>query len=405
LLISFLKLVRITPAKGRGGDGFMNNFIRNKATIAFALILIIVSTMLPLKVFGEVQKVTELEDKLSGISEEEKGVLEELFKLQQEIEGMEQQERDAATEIDKRQLQVQNLENQVLDAQLEYNLQLDILKQVLVDYQRRGPASYLEILLNAKNLSEFLASLNIIKDITHNVKELLTTIEDSKTELQGQRDTLVEQKFLLEKSREKLQEKLEAKEELQEERESYLASLQENRAFYEEQLDLIAQMWTDCTTLFPEIVKELTEITRAGYFTVEDLNIAYGLFSVQGYISQEVFQRIFTENSKLWETVFLFQEDKVVIEVPDKHLRLVGNFIVEGDMAIRFEVQEGTFYDMPLEATSLQELFSKGSFVIDFGAITGDMLQLDFTLSEVWSQEGALNFIIIPEYGGGGSYD
>ncbi len=383
----------------------MNNFIRNKATIAFVLILIIVSTMLPLKVFGEVQKVTELEDKLSGISEEEKGVLEELFKLQQEIEGMEQQERAAAAEIDKRQQQVQNLENQVLNAQSEYNLQLDILKQVLVDYQRRGPASYLEILLNAKNLSEFLASLNIIKDITHNVKELLATIEDSKTELQSQRDTLVEQKLLLEKSREKLQEKLEAKEELQEERETYLASLQENRAFYEEQLDLIAQMWKDCTTLFPDIVEELTQITRAGYFNLDDLNIAYGLFSVQGYISQEVFQRIFTENSKLWETVFRFQEDKVVIDVPDKHLSLVGNFIVEGDMAIRFEVQEGTFYDMPLEASSLQELFSKGSFIIDFEAITGDMLQLDFTLSEVWSQEGALNFIIIPKYGNGGSYD
>ena len=383
----------------------MNNFIRNKVTIAIALMIIIVSTMLPLKVFGEVQKVTELEDKLSGISEEEKAVLEELFKVQQEIEGMEQQEKEAAAEIDQRQLQVQNMENQIQKAQSEYSLQLNTLKQVLVDYQRRGPASYLEILLNAKNLSEFLASLNIIKDITHNVKELLTSLEDSKTELQSQRDILVEQKLLLEQSREKLQEKLEAKEELQEERETYLASLQENRAYYEEQLDLIAQMWSDCTTLFPNIAQELTQIIEAGHFSLEDLNIAYGIFSVQGYISEEVFNQILAENSTLVRTVFRFQDERVVIEVPDKHLSLVGNFIVEGDMAIRFEVQEGTFYDMPLEATSLQELFSNGPFVIDFGAITGDMLQIDFTLSEVWSQEEALNFIIIPEYGGEDSND
>jgi peptidoglycan hydrolase CwlO-like protein len=393
------------PCEKEGGDGLMNNFMRNKAIITIALIIIIVSTLLPLKVFGEVQKVTELEDKLSGITEEEKGVLEELFKLQQEIEGMEQQEREAAAEIDKQQLQVLNLENSIQGAQSEYTLQLGILKQVLIDYQRRGPASYLEILLNAKNLSEFLASLNIIKDISHNVKDLLTSIEDSKTELQSQRDSLVEQKLLLEKSREKLQKKLVAKEELQEERETYLTSLQENRSFYEEQLDLIAQMWEDCTTLFPEIAAELTQIIEAGHFTLEDLNIAFGLFSVQGYISEEVFNQILAENSILTRTVFRFQEEKVVIEVPDKHLSLVGNFIVEGDMAIRFEVQEGTFYDMPLEATSLQELFGKGPFVIDFGAITGDMLQLDFTLSEVWSQEEALNFIIIPKNGGGESYD
>lgn len=383
----------------------MNHFTRNKVTITFALILLIISTMLPLKVFGEVQKVTELEDTLSGISKEEKVVLEELFKLQQEIDGMEQKERVAAAEIDQRQLQVENLESQVQAAQSEYSLQLDILKQVLVDYQRRGPASYLEILLDAKNLSEFLASLNIIKDITHNVKDLLASIEDSKAELLNRRDILVDQKLLLEQSREKLQERLRAKEKLQEEREAYLASLQGDRAFYEEQLNLISQMWADCTTLFPDIVEELTEITRAGYFTLEDLNLAYGLFSIQGYISQEVFQQILTENSTLPRTMFRFQEETVVIDVPDKNLSLVGNFVVEGDMAIRFEVQEGTFYDLPLEATSLQELFSNGPFVIDFGAMAGDMLRLNFTLSEVWSQEGALNFIIIPEYGGGGSND
>lgn len=378
----------------------MNHFIRSKVIISFALILIILCTLLPLQVFGEVQKVTELEDTLSGLSEEEKAVLDELFKLQQEMTGIEQQEREAAAEIEQQEQQVQKLEGSIGDAQSEYNTQLNILKQVLVDYQRRGPASYLEILLNAGTLSEFLASLNIIKDITHNVKDLLASLEDSKTMLQGRRDALVEQKLRLEQARDKLAKKLKAKEKLQEVRETYLASLQENRAYYEEQLTLIAQMWTDCTTLFPAIAADLTQIIEAGHFTLEDLNIAYGLFSVQGYLSEEVFNRILAENSTLGRTIFRFQEEKVVIEVPDKHLSLVGNFVVEGDMAIRFEVQQGTFYDMPLEASSLQELFREGPLIIDFGAITGDMLSLDFTLSEVWSQQEALNFIIIPKYGG-----
>ncbi|HHV12637.1 MAG TPA: hypothetical protein GXX75_20385 [Clostridiales bacterium] len=383
----------------------MNHFMRSKGAVAFALILIVLSTMLPLKAFGEVNKVTELEDRLSGISEEEKGVLEELFKIQQEIAGMEQQESEVTAEIDKRQLQVQDMENSIRNTQSEYDLQLDILKRVLVDYQRRGPASYLEILLNARNLSEFLASLNIIKDITHNVRGLLTSLEDSKAELQRQRDGLVGQKQLLEASREKLQEKLTVKAALQQERETYLASLQEDRAYYEEQLNAIAQMWEDCKTLFPGIAEELTEITQAGHFTLEDLNISYGLFSIQGYIREERFNQILAEHSTLPETVFRFGEEEVVIEVPEKHLVLNGNFVMEGSMAIRFEVVQGTFYDMPLEPSSLQELFTEGSFVMDFGAMAGDMLQLDFTLREVWSQEGALGFIIIPEYAGSGKFE
>ncbi len=383
----------------------MDHFVRNKAAAVFALILIILSTMLPLQVFGEVHKVTELEDRLSGISEEEKGVLEELFKIQQEITGMEQQEREVAAEIDKRELQVQDMEGSIRNTQSEYDLQLDILKQVLVDYQRRGPASYLQILLNAKNLSEYLASLNIIKEITQNFSWLIASLEDYKAELQKQRDGVALQQQLLEQSREKLQEKLAAKAALQQERETYLASLQEDRAYYEEQLNAIAQMWADCTTLFPGIAKELTEITQAGHFALEDLNISYGLFSIQGYIREERFNEVLAEYSTLPETVFRFGEEEVVIEVPEKHLVLNGSFVMEGNMAIRFEVEQGTFYDMALEPSSLQELFTEGPLVMDFGAITGDVLQLSFTLREVWSQEGALGFIIIPEQSGGGSYD
>lgn len=370
---------------------------RKKIIIAFSIILGFTGLILPLRVSGEVKPITETEDKLEGITQEEKLVLEKLFAISQQIDELEREEAILTGEIHDLQLQADELEKEIEKMQADYDLQLDILKQVLVNYQKGGPASNIEILLRADNLSEFLKSINILKDISHNVNELLNSIEEDKAALEEDQVKLADKLTLLKQKEDALQENIHNNELLQKEQEEYLASLQEDKEFYQERLDNLNAMWADSKTLFGDIVTELSDIIGGGYFTTGDLHLSFGIFSMQGYIRQDSFQQLLKEHAKLPETVFQFDEGMVTIEVPEQKLVLTGNFVIEGEKAIRYEVEKGTFYDMELDTASIEELFQNGPLLLDFGRMAGDSITIDFELEKVESKEGKLTFTIIPQ--------
>ena len=376
----------------------MKKRIKSCLVIVLSLLLVPALIIVPIRVSGEVQPITEMEDKLAGISEEEKAVLEKLFAISQEIEVMEREEVEINGDIDTLQVQITDIETGIEEKKEDYDLQLNILEKVLVNYQRGGPASYLEILLSADNLTEFLKSINIIKDISRNVGELLVTLEDGKKVLQEEKSRLDEKALLLEDKKVELQENLHRNLLLKQEQEEYLASLQEEQAFYQEQLVNLETMWGDSQKLFTNIVEEITRIAGAGYFTMDDLNLSFGITKMRGAILEDTFNKILKENSDIPSTTFGFHLNQVVIEVPEKHLVLTGDFIIAGESAIQLEVQEGYFYDIPLETASIEELFQNGPLLIDFKKIAGDMVTIDFTLNQVESQEGKLTFEIKPEW-------
>lgn len=367
--------------------------------ILLSAVFAAVMLLAPMQASGEVRQIEELNDKLENISEEEKAVLQQLFTLEQEIDTIEQEEERINGDIADLQSQINDLEKDIEATQADYDRQLDILKQVLVNYQRGGPASTLENLLNAENLSSFIKSLNIMKDISHNVNELLTSLKEGKLLLQEKKEQLNQDKEQLMKKEEELQVELNKKQEIQKEQEKYLASLRENKAYYEEQLYNVTLMWDSCKKLFPGISEEMSQIINEGYFTLEDLNLNFSFFSISGSLGEDVLNRILSEHTQQSETVFTFDDDRVIITVPELHLVLEGKFTITADTAVQYEVQSGTFYDMPLEPASLQELFESGPLQIDFKTITKDIIAIDFKIQKVESTKGSLSFVIIPQFG------
>lgn len=343
---------------------------------------------------GEVKPITKAQEKLEGITEEEQETLEKLFTLTQEIEEMEREEERLTGEIDELQTGIKELDKLVEKEQAEYDTQLHILERVLVSYQRGGPASYLDIILQAENLSEFLKSINLIKDISKNTGELLASIEQSKQKLNEEKDRLFHSKRLLETKREELKIPMENKQKLKEEQDTYLKELAQEKVKYQEHLDDLKLMWNDLKEIFGGIVEEFSKIIGGGYFTLEDLNVKFSLFSVKGSIHEDTFNRILKEHSSLPEIVFHFDEDTAIIEVPDKHLVLEGSFILQGDSAILFEPSGGSFYGMALEKESIAELFREGPLLIDFEDVAGDMVLIDIVLEDIETKNGNLNFTI-----------
>ena len=148
-----------------------------KYSLIFVLVLSVSFLVKPYKVTGEVKNIEEADEQLQGISIEEQQTLERLFILTQEIEQMEREEDRITEEINELIIEIDQIDRSIIKEQENYDMHLIIMEQVLISYQRNGPASYLDILLKAENLTSFIKSLNLIKDISKNTGELLASIE------------------------------------------------------------------------------------------------------------------------------------------------------------------------------------------------------------------------------------
>jgi len=363
--------------------------------IVFAVIMTLISANTFLNhVSGQVQPITEVEEKLQGISDIEEAVLEDLFSLSQEIEEMERQKDKITFEIEQLRSESEKLSEEIEVKQNIYNSQLNILEKVLVSYQRRGPASFLETILESKNLSDFIQSLNIIRQISRNTDELLNELENSKRELALENEKLVIKEQELEKHMTKLEVTLNEMYILKEEQETILDSLGEAREIYQGELERLQKLWDEIKVLFSEILVHFIKIVERGEFPIEALNLKISFPKVSGTIYDQTLNDILKDQQDLPEMEFLFSPEGIWVNVPEKHLSLRGVFKIENKTVLQFEVEEGSFYDMPLTEASIAELFKNGSIVIDFEQILGSVI-----LESVEVFDGYLEFVIKPDFG------
>ena len=368
-----------------------------KRLVKILILIIVLSVTIlakPYRVSGEVKPIEEANEQLQGISEEEQKTLERLFILTQEIEEMEREEARITEEIKELNIEIDILDKSIIKEQESYDKNLLIMEQVLISYQRGGPASYLDILLKAENLTSFIKSLNLIKDISRNTGELLASIEESKRVLEEKRQSLADNMALLELKKEELKEPIEERKRLVKEQEDYLDSLSEEKELYQQHLDNVKLMWDNLKGLSSQIVDEFARIINEGHFTMVDLNLQFNFFSLKGSIHEDTFNRILNDNSTLSMIVFSFRQDSVRIEVPDNNLVLDGYFELEGASALLFVPRAGTFYGMSLEKESIGELFRNGPLLIDFEQVAGEMVTIDIKLNDVKTEDGYIRFTI-----------
>ena len=368
-----------------------------KRLVKILILIIVLSVTIlakPYRVSGEVKPIEEANEQLQGISEEEQKTLERLFILTQEIEEMEREEARITEEIKELNIEIDILDKSIIKEQESYDKNLLIMEQVLISYQRGGPASYLDILLKAENLTSFIKSLNLIKDISRNTGELLASIEESKRVLEEKRQSLADNMALLELKKEELKEPIEERKRLVKEQEDYLDSLSEEKELYQQHLDNVKLMWDNLKGLSSQIVDEFARIINEGHFTMEDLNMQFNFFSLKWSIHEDTFNRILNDNSTLSKIVFSFRQDSVRIEVPDNNLVLDGYFELEGASALLFVPRAGTFYGMSLEKESIGELFRNGPLLIDFEQVAGEMVTIDIKLNDVKTEDGYIRFTI-----------
>ncbi|KAB3526354.1 coiled-coil domain-containing protein [Alkaliphilus serpentinus] len=342
---------------------------------------------------GQMEPHTEIHERLKEISEEERRVLESLFTLTQDIEAMEMEEEEITQEIDEINKEMRELEELLSRQEVTYSKKRKDLELVLQSYQRRGPGTYLEILLNSQSLGDFLRRLNTLRDLTKNTGDLLEEMEESKAQIQADKlklDSMGD--FLLEKQQD-LRETLISKNILKEELNQRLAALEDEREVYQRNLENVTLLWNQLKPLFIQVTGEFTTMIEEGNLPPEALETTFQFPRIKGTINEDAFNHLIEDNAKLPELEFSFNVGAIEMSLPSHRLLLQGSFqIVDGNI-LRYVVKEGAFYGLPLEDASLEELFKEGYLEINLKPLLGKN-----RITSIEMKDGYIEMLVVPVF-------
>ncbi len=319
----------------------------------------------------EDKSLLEIQEKLTGVTEEEKEVIEKLFVLTQEIEEMDRIKLQIAEEIEDINKEVAEIEKLIANETISYEKNLNLMENVLKAYQRSGPGSYLELILSSDNLKTLLLRINTLSDITRNTNELLKSLDESKAKLAREKDKIIDKLVLVEEQQKKLKETLEKNIALKEDLERYLESLEGERTKYEDYLGKIELYWSKLKPVFAETISVFSNMLESSNIPQDAIKIEFAFFNVKGTIEEKVFKDIISKQSFPTKVELEFSTNKLILMMPENHLYLSGSFKVLEEQKLLFEVDEGSFFGMPLEKSTIDDLFIEGYLELDLGEILG----------------------------------
>jgi peptidoglycan hydrolase CwlO-like protein len=365
----------------------LKSIIAKSLVISFVLIILCTSI-----VIGQAEPpLKEEEEKLAEISKEQREILQSLFTLTQEIEVLESAEKKFAHDIDAANQELKNLEASIASEEINYAKNQEALKRFLKIYQKLGPGSYLEIIMDSDSLSTFLRRLNTLRDLTRNAGKLLEVLEDSKNKLSLEKLKLSEKLALIQDKQKQSKEALTQKLRLKKDREDYLLSLNEESRFYQEHLTNMKKMTEELKPLLSKAIEEFSDIIEDGGLSADAVKTSVSIFGIKGTLEEKTFNDIISKHTGLSGMEFTFDIDKIQVRIPEKQFELYGKFEIKEENVLSFQPEGGSFYGMPLKLGYIEGLLNDGVLAIDLKPLLGRNV-----LQYIKLQEGYVELFVKP---------
>lgn len=177
-----------------------------KKSIIISLIVIIMILANITNVFAATklelqQKSTTLKNQIDAKTEEIDEVKEQVSDNVKQIQTLTNEISQYKNEIDNLDSQIITLEKSIAEAQIKldeaqakYIKQDSMLKERIVAQYESGQTSYLDVLLSASSLTEFISNYYLVSEIATYDTELLDQIEQNKNEIANAKSALEENK-------------------------------------------------------------------------------------------------------------------------------------------------------------------------------------------------------------------
>jgi len=345
------------------------------------LLCIVLSTQ---TIVGVVEPINEeeVQVKLQEIEAEKLAIIEELFGIEQSINTSEKKKSEIETVIEDKNAQISLLEEEIKAENLVYEQLITNLEDVLTSYQRMGSTSMIGIILESDNLKDFVRRISVLRDFSRQTDVLMTKIQDAIVVLETSKSQLLTEQAALETSKQELEQAVKELLKLQDEKENYLVALEEERLYYEEQLNALTDAWKQLKPIFKQASSGFSELVDSGALTEDMIEVEISLLGIKATILDDKFNQAIVDYEKLPDMVFMFQTDEVDITLLDGVLELQGEFQVKDDFELKYVAKSGVFYGVPLEKSALVELFEEGELILDIRKLTLNNKVKDIQIEE-----------------------
>jgi peptidoglycan hydrolase CwlO-like protein len=319
-------------------------------------------------VLDEEEVTQNLEDIEVQVSE----ALSELYRLEQLI----QESNFKVIRIQEEKLAIQEriveINEEILEKKEQLHQYETTLGQVLATYQRMGATSFLEIILEAESLKNFLQRVTLFRDMTQGTGDLMSKTEETLDTLDFTETLLQETQAALVEEERALLLSVEENQSLINQQEEFLGSLETEREEYEEQLNTLREAWIALKPVFKNASIGFSELASSGALSEDMVDVSISLSGITARITEADFNRAIQDNPSLPSMVFSFENDGVGINLNQDVLQLMGYFEVRNDYEIHYVATSGQFYGIELEPSGISELYEEGALILNIENLTDD---------------------------------
>ncbi|HHY61061.1 MAG TPA: hypothetical protein GX504_10615 [Clostridia bacterium] len=357
---------------------------------AGVLFFLVMALLSPLGAAGPTQPV---EEELSWLSLQEDQVFQELFALSMTLANLEGEKERLAAEAEAMREELGRLDDEIRAQESRHERTVAGLAGALRSYQRLGPASYLEILLQARDLGDFWRRLNLLRDLAQGTQKLLRSIEESRAALVAEKEKYEEKLAALAAKEAEVAQAQAQAHAVRQKLEAQLRSLAEERAYYQDQLSQMQQTWEELKPFFAQTLEDLADRIDWSKMPRDALKTRLSLRGVYGTLTEDTVNDIIRGYPELAGVSFRFTPGEAFLVLPESRLVLEGTFVIVQDTAIMFQVKGGTFYGFPLAPETIGELLPEGRITMDFQPLIGGSV-----LRSVAIRDKEVELLIIPAF-------
>ena len=135
-------------------------------------------------------KIEQTNTEIAGVKSQMTKALNQINSLNSEISGYENDITKLQKQLEGVNAQIEEKTNNIKVQQEKYNNQKDLLEERLVALYEAGETTYLDMLLASDDLSDFISNYYLIEQMAEADEELLTTIENTKKQLEAEKEYL-----------------------------------------------------------------------------------------------------------------------------------------------------------------------------------------------------------------------
>lgn len=181
--------------------------------------------------------ITSTQDELENVQQEKKDTVSEVQSLTSQISDYEDQIENLDDEILGLQTKISEAQTKIEEDEKKYQEQQELLNERLVALYENGEVSYLDVLLSANNLIDFISGYYLVSEITKYDNELLDNIEADRKQIESEKQELETNKASLDSSKKTKEAKENALKIARQEKEQKVDKLSANEKELEKQLE------------------------------------------------------------------------------------------------------------------------------------------------------------------------